>query len=727
MGSTAKEISAIRFGTFELDRKSGELRRNGSRIKLQEQPLQVLLALLERPGEVVTRDELRGRLWQDGTFVDFDHSLNTAVRRLRDALSDSAENPRFVETVARRGYRFLVPVSGPELAVPKIVPLPPPKPEVARRLWLGGAIVLVLLLFGVILGWLAAHPAPAKPLNERRLTANAAELSVHDAAISPDGRYLAFADASGFYLRQIDTGETHALVLPNGFNARPRAWLPDAAHILATWVSGPQDNDSIWEISLMGGNPRKLADRGAWPAVSPDGSSIVFLTARAQFKETYLDKEIWVMHSDGSGPHLVLSGGEDFFGPPAWSPDGRRLAYVRAKYGAGMPWVRGQLETFDLATRETHVLVATPTLGSTVAWAPDGRLIYSLDEPPPNQNDSNLWSVLPDVSGRVKQTSTRLTRGPGLARLAGITADGKRLAYFRQSLEPDVYVTDLESRGARLTPPRRLTLDERADFPYSWTPDNKSVIFVSDRNGAYNIYRQGVDQAAPELLIGGREDMIIARLSPDNRSILYLVTPPGGETAGTKVRLMRAPLQGGSPQTVLEATSINNHQCARLPSTVCIFSTFLPGKERFFTFDPDKGVGQEIPKLEIDSEEPMDFNWSLSPDGRMLVMAERQGPEKEPTVRLLPFGDGEEKLIPVSGWAGIATLDWAADGRSVWAAAYNNTGERTLLNVSVTGKITPMLPEKTMTLGWAIPSPDGKHLALWKANGNSNVWMLENF
>ena len=100
MGSNAKEMSVLRFGTFEVDRRTGELRRNGTKVKLQEQPLQVLLTLLERPGDLVTRDELRCRLWQDGTFVDFDHGLNTAVRRLRDALGDSAENPRFVETVA---------------------------------------------------------------------------------------------------------------------------------------------------------------------------------------------------------------------------------------------------------------------------------------------------------------------------------------------------------------------------------------------------------------------------------------------------------------------------------------------------------------------------------------------------------------------------------------------------------------------------------------------------
>src|SRR5579864_8270956 len=100
-----------RFGVFELDLRAGELRRHGHKIKLQEQPFQVLSQLLEKPGEVITREELRNRLWPADTFVDFDHSLNAAIRRLRDALGDSADNPRFVETVARRGYRFLAPVS----------------------------------------------------------------------------------------------------------------------------------------------------------------------------------------------------------------------------------------------------------------------------------------------------------------------------------------------------------------------------------------------------------------------------------------------------------------------------------------------------------------------------------------------------------------------------------------------------------------------------------------
>jgi Tol biopolymer transport system component len=453
---------------------------------------------------------------------------------------------------------------------------------------------------------------------------------------------------------------------------------------------------------------------------------VVYLAAPAQFKEACLNEEIWVMQADGQDPQRLLAGGDDFFGPPAWSPDAKHIAYVRGKFAFGMPWVRGQLEILDLATGQTGVLIATPALGSSVAWLPDGRLVYSLDESIPNQNDSNLWTLPLDGSGHAQGSSTRLTRGPGEAYLVGGSASGSKLAFFRRTIEPDVYVTDLEAHGARLTSPRRLTLDERADFPYSWTPDSKSVIFVSDRNGAYNIFKQGVDDPQPELLVGGHEDTIIARLSPDRKSILYLVTPPGGETPSGEVRLMRVPLAGGPPQKVLEEPGINNQQCAQSPSSLCLFSRFEPGRERFFAFDLEKGLGREIAKAEIHSEYPLDFNWSLSPNGQMLAMAKR-ATQNRPVIRVLPLGVGPEKIFPVPGWAGIGSLDWAADSRSVWATGYTNTGEKTLLNVALTGKVRRMLEEKTQTLGWAIPSPDGKHLALWKANGSSNVWMVENF
>ena len=116
----------ITFGLFEVDLQSGELRKNGFKVRLRGQPFDILAMLLERPGEVVTREELQQRLWPDGTFVDFDHSLNTAVNKIREALDDSADNPRFVETIPRRGYRFIAPVQGVE-QVSKPVETPAPR------------------------------------------------------------------------------------------------------------------------------------------------------------------------------------------------------------------------------------------------------------------------------------------------------------------------------------------------------------------------------------------------------------------------------------------------------------------------------------------------------------------------------------------------------------------------------------------------------------------------
>jgi len=120
MGASGR---VAQFGIFEANLSTGELRKGGAKIRLQEQPFQILAALLERPGEVVTREALRARIWSADTFVDFDHSLNTAINKLRDALDDSAANPRFIETLARRGYRFIAPVRWEEPAVPTSAPV----------------------------------------------------------------------------------------------------------------------------------------------------------------------------------------------------------------------------------------------------------------------------------------------------------------------------------------------------------------------------------------------------------------------------------------------------------------------------------------------------------------------------------------------------------------------------------------------------------------------------
>src|SRR5713226_8521922 len=151
MALEARSSAILRFGIFEVDVRAGELRKQGVRIKLQEQPFHVLTVLLQRPGEVVTREELRSENWPPDTFVDFDNSLNTAINKLREALGDSADNPRFIETLPRRGYRFIAPVTGD---TPK-----EPAPSPSGRRIAGVAVVASLLVLVVVGGllWRSRH------------------------------------------------------------------------------------------------------------------------------------------------------------------------------------------------------------------------------------------------------------------------------------------------------------------------------------------------------------------------------------------------------------------------------------------------------------------------------------------------------------------------------------------------------------------------------------------
>jgi DNA-binding winged helix-turn-helix (wHTH) protein len=157
----------LRFGVFELDLRAGELRKHGLRVRLQEQPFQLLAMLLEHPGEVVTREELQKKLWPADTFVDFDHGLNKAISKIREALSDSAESPRFVETVARRGYRFLAEVKVADAATvrsPELAGKPAmPKHPVSSLAMKISAFVL-LLLVASLAGWKLHSWKPPSPV-----------------------------------------------------------------------------------------------------------------------------------------------------------------------------------------------------------------------------------------------------------------------------------------------------------------------------------------------------------------------------------------------------------------------------------------------------------------------------------------------------------------------------------------------------------------------------------
>jgi DNA-binding winged helix-turn-helix (wHTH) protein/Tol biopolymer transport system component len=713
-----------RFGVFELDLRAGELRRQGMKVRLQEQPFQLLTQLLEKPGEVITREELRNRLWPADTFVDFDHSLNAAIRRLRDALGDSAENPRFVETVARRGYRFLAPVSsgngsGNIHAQAAAVDSATHAGARLHTWWIvAGASAVVLVLVGLKLGLLLGEHSPS-PMRITRLTANPADDRVRAAAISRDGRYLAFSDETGFYVRQIDSGETHPIALPEGLRAGSIGWFPDSIHMVVA-LTGPGLQSSLWEISALGGSARKVIDDGRSPAVSPDGKEIAFVAGKQ------LREQLWAVGADGAQPHKLVGHEGDLFGAVAWAPNGTRVAYTRASiaYGYG---AKGVIEIVDVNGQHASNVVLNVTsvlslagLDGPVAWSSDGRLIYSLSEPRPRQLDSNLWSVALDRHAKPILPAIRLTNDPGSVLSLSTSGGGKRIVYLKGIPQPDVYVAKLQGSSVK-GEPQRLTLDDRQDLPFDWSSDNKAVIYMSDRSGTFNIYKQAVDQAIPEVLVGGNQPVAQPRLSPDGTQLLYVVYPSWGESAAA-VPVVRVPIAGGTPQEVLRATWITNHQCSRDRSSTCIYSVMKEGELTFFTFDPFHGKGSQV--FQIKTDLPQLYNWSLSPDGATLAIAKGKWGDEEPRIHIVPVNGGPDRWLTISGWPGLASLDWAADSKALWATSVREEGN-SLLHIDLEGHARPVWRPRKMTIGWAIPSRDGRNLALLVSSGSANVWMAE--
>lgn len=720
MGNGNGELNGKRlFGVFELDLVAGELRRSGSRVKLQEQPFQVLALLLEKPGDVVTREDLRNRLWPADTFVDFDHGLNAAIKRLRNALGDSADNPTFVETVARRGYRFLAPVStvpsnghGPVGVTPSsTVPL---ETTVRHRRWWFIAILSssLLVLLGLLLGFILAPHDPV-PLRVSLLTANPVDDPVRAAAISRDGRYLAFSDNNGFYLRQIDTAETHPVKLPDGMLATSVSWFPDSTHMVVT-LTPHRGDSSLWKVSALGGEARKLLDDGFGPAVSPDGKSIAFVAGKD------LRQRIWLAGSSGEQARIVAGADGDAFGRLAWSPDSHQVAYTTAKYSSGKG-AKGSLEVVNVRGQSSPPVTVISAFGleAAMTWASDGRLIYSLAEPIPRQLDGNLWTTRLDPHLHPVGTPVRLTNDRGIIFSVGTSGDGKRILYIRGIPEPDVYVANLLPSGA-IDEPKRLTMDDHQDTPYEWTPDNKEVIFVSDRTGFFEVYKQGVDQSVPDLLVSTQHSQLV-RLSPDGTQILFLVYPRWGNP-DEEIPLMRAPLAGGAPQLVAKASSISNHQCARAPAKICLYSTTRGNELTFFSFDPIRGQPSQLFQMKDDL--PQFFNWTLSPDGSTLAIAKAVAGDPSPRIRLVSLKDGSDRWLNVDGPVEISSIDFAADNKGIWAVS-GGEKENALLYVDLLGHARTVWSPKNTFVGWAIPSRDGKHLALDVRSISANAWMLE--
>jgi Tol biopolymer transport system component len=210
---------------------------------------------------------------------------------------------------------------------------------------------------------------------------------------------------------------------------------------------------------------------------------------------------------------------------------------------------------------------------------------------------------------------------------------------MKLSSQSDVYVAELEADGRALKNPRRLTLDERNDYPSTWTPDSKAVLFESDREGRTNIFQQALDQDSAEPLVTGLGYRWGPKVTPDRAWILYSQDTPGSAT-----RIMRMPISGGPSQVVMEGERIESYRCASCPATVCVVCEQTPDQKQFIfsMLDPLRGKGREVARVNLKPPDP-DYGWDLSPDGSRIAFTQYE--EGEASIQLIPLAvEGVQKI-----------------------------------------------------------------------------------
>ena len=617
----------------------------------------------------------------------------------------------------------------------KITPTPGATVQLSKGRWMWAlAAFLAVCLLGVGVFWFVRHgAAPPLELKQRKLTTNSSENPVFSGVISPDGKYLAYSDSAGIHLKVIETNEERILSEPSGVAADAgwdvAGWFPDGTRLLANlWE--PSGRPSLWAISILADNARRLRDDAIGWSVSPNGTRVAYTAGRGENYST----EIWVMNPQGEEPEKILSAEEnEWIDTVRWSPDGQRLAYM--KWRLTPTRQERSLETCTLKGTAPAVVIADPLL-SGFCWTRQGYIICARADGSstgwssvyPGGNTGNLWKItLDSQTGRTSEAPTRLTNWAGFYIDAlGVSADGKCMTFKRNTGQMQVYVGELDAGGTRLNSPRRLTLDESSNSCGPWAADSRAVYFWSDRGGNAGIYRQAIGQDTAQLLLSSSAgtDLGNAILSPDGLWLLFGVWQEGG--ASTAVRIMRVPVHGGPSQLILEGKNalLPCFDCTMAPAAFCAVGEFSPDLKllTITSFDPLKGRGRVL--KEIKTEQGAFYDWTLTPDGSKLAFMRRE--EREGHIRVFSLTGGNDQEITVQGWGRLQNLEASADGKAFYSGSISPEGA-ILLRIDMEGRAQVLWRQKGTLLTWAMPSPDGRRLAFSGAARNTNLWMVEGF
>jgi len=658
-------IHILRFGLFELELPRGVLTRHGTRVKLQDQPFRILELLLEEPGQIVSREQFRKALWPEGTHVNFDGSLNAALKKLRSALQDDADNPRFVETVPRQGYRFLAPVQvvndspapampgqvsrsedgndsvevrlrfNPELSTDLSAPVYWSRERAERtQQWFDSLLLTVGIAFGSWFLFFIVYPVPHPSMQRMNRIANASRIDEWG-GITSDGTRIFFLEREGkrWNLMQTSVEGGNAEKMPAPFeNTRVFSISPDHSQFLIGQFTRRDQAMALWLWPVQGGEPRRLGKAtGEDPAWSPDGSQIVFVSGAKLYSIRRDGTQMRQLAELRGHPHV-----------PAWSPDGESIRFTvdQEEFGNQSIW------EMSAEGNGLHPILGNqtqPTNQSGGNWTADGKyFLFTGCE----HSNCNVWAMRAAWSWfrRSHHEPYPLTSGPDSLHVAIPQQMGSRIFAF--SFRPHREMVKIEPGTGRES---TLSFDSAAAGA-SISPNEEMMVYSNWPDGS--LWSSRADGSARLRLASPPLRGSEPRWSPNSGEILFT-----GIREGQARYVYVISADGGSLHAVLPA-DWEGTEADWSPDgyRIVVNMRNLKAKKDFalYLVEPTTWAVKELP----DSRGLSEPRWS--PDGRFIAAVD----EAKHHVMLF---DVEKKQWSSAGEGDlIGGLEWSRDGAAIY-------------------------------------------------------------